>query len=365
MSLPIAEEPTIDERTVGLRAVVEYLCSDTCLPRLPGTPGGLAARQYVEASFNKLGLEPAGDEGYLQHIPTIGGANVIGQRRGSSGRAIIVGAHFDACAIDGGINPGASDNAASVAVMLEVAKAITAGPMLERSIIFVGFDAEEPPYFQTHRMGSRHFVNKEAVPLTSIDLMICLDMIGHAIGDGAGAEIADTVLVLGTEKSPQVSSVLAQVPAVSGAIPRRLDVDLIDQLSDYAGFQDAGIPFLFYHSGRNEHYHASSDTPESLDFPKMAGCVEHLTGVVTLAADAPTDPFVYEPDGQDHGATLETIRTLLPTLPLSARLVEQAPKLLATLEDKQSTTGLTERDWQIVRRIFLAIDDGLLDKRPW
>lgn len=365
MSVPTAEEPMVDECSIGLRAVVRYLCSDVCLPRLPGTPGGLAARQYVEAAFGELGLEPAGDEGYLQHIPAIGGTNVIGQRRGHSDRTIIVGAHFDACAIDGGVNPGASDNAASVAVMLEVAKAITAGPLLDRSVVFVGFDAEEPPYFQTHRMGSRHFVNKEAVPLSGIDLMICLDMIGHAIGDGAESEIADTVLVLGAEKSPQVSEVLARVPAVSGVFPRRLDVDLIDQLSDYAGFQDAGIPFLFYNNGRNEHYHATSDTPESLDFPKMAALVEHLTVVVTSAANAPIEPFVYEPDGQGHGMTLETIRALLPTLPPSARLAQQAPQLLATLADKQSATGLNERDWQIVRRIFLAIDDGLLDKRPW
>lgn len=365
MSPPVAEDLKIGERSFRLRSVVEYLCSDTCLPRLPGTPGGLAARQFVESAFTELELEPAGEEVFLQHIPEIGGANVIGRLRGHSDRTIILGAHFDACAIDGGVNPGASDNAASVAVMLEVARAVVAGPLLERTIVFVGFDAEEPPYFQTRRMGSRHFVNEEAVPLSSIDMMICLDMIGHAIGNCQETQIADTVLVSGAEKSPQVSNVLAQVPAVPGVIPRRLDKDLTDQTSDYAGFQDAEIPFLFYHNGRNEHYHAVSDNPESLDFHKMAACVDHLTAVVTLAANAPMERFVYESGGEDHGTTIETIRTLLPTLPQNARLAKQAPHLLEVLADKQATAGLTEWDWQMVRRIFLAIEDGLSDERLW
>ena len=349
----------------ALAFTVEFLCSDGCLPRLPGTPGGLAARQFVEEAFGELGLEPAGEEGYLQHIPSIGGANVIGRWRGRSDRNIIVGAHFDACAIDGGVNPGASDNAASIAVMLEVGRAIVAGPQLGRSVVFVGFDAEEPPYFQTDRMGSRHFVNEEMVPLDSIDLMICLDMIGHLIGNGEESGIADTVFVLGANKSPQVSNVLARVPDVAGMNPRRLDIDVIDQVSDYAGFQDAGIPFLFYNNGRNEHYHATTDIPEILDLTKMAALVRHLTAVVTLAAGAPLDPFEYQPGGTDHVTTIETIRMLLPTMPSGTRFTEQAPKLLEMLGEKAASTGLTVGDWQLVRRIFLAIEDGLQDTRLW
>jgi hypothetical protein len=349
----------------ALAFTVEFLCSDGCLPRLPGTPGGLAARRFVEEAFGGLGLEPAGEDGYLQHIPSIGGANVIGRLQGRSDRTIIVGAHFDACAIDGGVNPGASDNAASIAVMLEVGRAIVAGPHLGRNVVFVGFDAEEPPYFQTQRMGSRHFVNEAVVRLESIDLMICLDMIGHSIGRAQESGIADTVFVLGAGKSPQVKEVLARVPDVADMRSRRLDIDVMDQVSDYAGFQDAGIPFLFYNKGRNEHYHATTDTPETLDLTKMAALVRHLTAVVTLAADAPLDPFCYEPGGSEHGVTIETIRMLLPTLPTGTRFTQQAPKLLEMLGEKAASTGLTAGDWQLVRRIFLAIEDGLLDARLW
>ncbi len=247
-----------------IEATIEYLCSDECLPRLPGTPGGDNARRFVEQAFADIGLEPAGEDGYLQPIPEISGANVIGRIPGRSDRHLVIAAHFDACAIDGGINVGASDNAASVGVLIEVARRLIEDDPLERGVVVIGLDSEEPPFFQGPTMGSRHFVANPTVPLASIDLMICLDMVGHAIGDGTDTELAETLVVFGAEKSPEASRLLASTPEVDGLVVRRLDIDLIDQVSDHAAFQDAGIPFLFYNALRNEHYHAPSDTPATL-----------------------------------------------------------------------------------------------------
>jgi peptidase M28-like protein len=365
MSPRIADDSQTNDSAARMRTIVDFLCSDRCLPRLPGTPGGLAARQFVVEAFANLGLEPAGEDVFLQHIPAVDGANVLGRRPGRSDRSIIVGAHFDACRIDGGINPGANDNAASVAVMLEVARAVMLAPQLGRTVVFVGFDAEEPPYFQTPNMGSRRFVEEEAVSLRSVDLMICLDVIGHAIGNNHDAEIAETVFVLGANKSPQVGRILAQIQAVPGLIPRRLDVEIMDQVSDYAAFQDAGVPFLFYNNGRNEHYHATTDTSDFLDFDKMSSLTEHLIALVIAAANAPSDPFLYKIDGADHGPTIETVRAVLPTLPPSSRFADKATGLLDVLAKKQATDGLTAREWQMLRRVFNAIEDGLQDARLW
>jgi hypothetical protein len=364
MSLPIAEVSEIGERSTRLRSVVDYLCSDVCLPRLPGTPGGLAARRFVEDALTELGLEPAGEVGYVQPIPEIGGANVIGMIPGSSARSIIIGAHFDACAIDGGINPGASDNAASVAVMLEVAKRLTTGDQLDRSVMFIGFDAEEPPYFQQHTMGSRHFVAHPTIELEDVDLMICLDMIGHATGNGNDQDIARSMIVFGSEKSSEVAEALAEVPSVEALSVRRMDVDLIDQVSDYSGFQDAGIPFLFYNALRNEHYHATTDTPDTLDYGKIEAFVNHLTGLVRVVANQPLHPFTYTLDAHIDIESVATIRALLPTLPPTSRFARSAPDLLDGLEQR-ATTGLSEQDRLLLRRLFLAVEDGLLDSRMW
>ena len=55
---------------------------------------------------------------------------------------VLLGAHYDTC----DSLPGADDNAAAVAVLLEVA-AQMADETLERSVILAFFDAEEPPHF--------------------------------------------------------------------------------------------------------------------------------------------------------------------------------------------------------------------------
>ncbi len=342
-----------------LRSIVEYLCSEACLPRLPGTRGGLAARRFVEDAFAHLGLVPAGEDGYLQPIPAIAGANVIGMVPGvSPERSLIVGAHFDACAIDGGTNPGANDNAASVAVMLEVAKAVINGPQPQRSVVFIGFDAEEPPYFQTPMMGSRHFVANPTIDLDGVDLMMCLDMVGHAIGYGQPPEVADTMIVFGAEKTPQVCAALEQVPEIEGIGVRRLDIDIIDQVSDYSGFQDAGIPFLFYNTLRNEHYHRPTDTPDTLDYSKMAALVTHLVALIEQVSKAPPEPFIYDAVARHEAATLHTLRALFPTMPDASRITARAPTLLDDMAAR-AAEGLTETEWRLVRRIAIAIEDGL------
>ncbi|MFO7700211.1 MAG: M28 family peptidase [Acidimicrobiia bacterium] len=348
----------------SLQGTVEYLCSDTCLPRLPGTPGGLNAQRFVETAFEDLGLLPAGEDGYLQAIPEISGANVIGMIPGSSPRTIIVGAHFDACAIDGGINPGASDNAASVAAMLEVARELVGADRLDRTVLFIGFDAEEPPYFQQHTMGSRHFVANPTVDLAEIDLMVCLDMVGHAIGDGTDPAIASSMIVLGSEKSPEVAAAMDAVAPVEGLTIRRVDIDLRDQTSDYAGFQDAGIPFLFYNTLRNQHYHATTDTPDTLDYGKLDALVTHLVALVRTVASAPPDPFTYDPEARIDAESVRAVRALLPTLPATSRFASSAAGLLDGLEER-AAEGLSESDHLLLRRLFLAVEDGLLDARMW
>ena len=65
--------------------------------------------------------------------------NVVGIKDGSAPGIVIVCAHYDAYGPD---CPGADDNAAGVAVMLEVARALRTEP-LDRSVYFIAFSGEE------------------------------------------------------------------------------------------------------------------------------------------------------------------------------------------------------------------------------
>ena len=82
-------------------------------------------------------------------------------------------------------------------------------------------------------------------------------------------------------------------------------------MSDYAAFATAGIPFLFYTVGRTVHYHAESDTPDTLNYLKMAAVSEHLISVVTAFSTRPAQDGGFDPDGADDIATIESLRTVL------------------------------------------------------
>jgi hypothetical protein len=71
-----------------MQEVVDYLCSPACLPRNPGTDGGIAARTYLRNRLETLGLEPIGEEGFDQPLPSIGSSNLLGMVPGLRGRHV-------------------------------------------------------------------------------------------------------------------------------------------------------------------------------------------------------------------------------------------------------------------------------------
>ena len=346
-----------------LRATVEALCADECLPRLPGAAGGLRARALVEEAFVGLGLEPAGSDGYVHAIPLLGGANLVGRLPGPPReRTILITAHYDACAIDGGINPGADDNASGVAVIIEVARALAAaGPELGRNVVFVAFDAEEPPYFHTPQMGSMAFVADPPFPLDTIDANINLDNVGHRVGEATAPEIADTILIQGAETADALGRALDAAPDVAGLVPRRLDSAMFPGMSDHAAFENVGIPFLFYSAGRHQHYHATTDTPDVLAYDKMAALVEHLIEVIANFAADPEPRFGFHSGGSDPAATIDTLRALTTLLPSTSRIGAAARPTLDTLAARAAAGTFTAADRALARRLYLAFDDSLME----
>ena len=339
-----------------MQDTVEYLCSDTCLPRNPGTPGGAAARDYLRRRLDELGLEPAGEDSFDQPIPPIGGTNLFARIPGRSDRTILLAAHYDACGAD---NPGADDNAAAVAIVLSVAEQL-AKRELDRNVLIALFDAEEPPYFLSQAMGSQWFVDHPTVPLDTIDTMICLDLVGHALGpDELPHEVRDSVFVLGAEKSTGTAELLDSLPTVTGIEPRRIDNYIIESMSDYDAFMNAGIPFLFYTMGRSEHYHAPTDTPDRLDYDKMSAFATHLTDLVTALTNR-TDMPKFEAAGFDDGATVATIRDLLDALAPYAPAAEMAQPIVDGLEQRLKADGaLAEAERLMIAMLVMQLESNL------
>lgn len=298
-----------------MRTLIEQLCSHECAGRRPGTPGGDAARRIVRDAFRDAGLDPR-----EQPVPGCGGANVLARIPGDIDRFILVGAHFDHLGTVGRhVFHGADDNAAAVAILVEVARAL-ANERTGRGVIIAAFDGEEPPHFMSGAMGSREFVRTNRDP---IDFMVCMDLVGHALGgEGLPDEVRASVFALGAERSTGTARVV-DATRVPGLHVRRADAEIIPPLSDYEAFWKKRVPFLFLTAGRSARYHTPADTPEHLDYEKMDRTASWVEGFVrgTCARD---DRIAFDAHARDDRSTLESFAALVTPLAAVSSTAEDA-----------------------------------------
>jgi Zn-dependent M28 family amino/carboxypeptidase len=256
--LPAQDRPSsrIIDAESALRDL-QVLSADDMQGRRTGTPGNMRARAYIARRFSESGLKPHGNS-WLQTFQ--GGANVIGIIEGSesSGRVIVVTAHYDHLGIRGGrIYNGADDNASGVAGLIALVGYFRGRPP-RNGMIFAALDAEE-----TSGAGGRTFVESPPVDRSNIIMNVNLDMIARA---------ADNKLfAAGTYHYPQLQPFIDAVAA-------RAPVDLIrghdrpDQPgvedwtadSDHVWFHRAKIPFIYFGVEDFEQHHQPTDDFESI-----------------------------------------------------------------------------------------------------
>lgn len=280
-------EPPAAYSADKLLAHVQWLAAPEREGRGFGSAGLAASRDYIRDQFAAAGLEPGGDNGtYFQNIKAVGGAdnreetvqNVVAVLPGADpkyrGEAALLTAHYDHLGLGwpgarvdglGKVHPGADDNASGVAVLIEMAKALAAGPPPPRTIVFVAFSAEEAGL-----IGSRHYVkNPVPVPLSGIYGVINMDTVGR-LG-------TNPVSVIATESAREWPFVFSGITAVTG-VPTK-SIPGASESSDQRAFIEAGIPGVQLFAGAGFDYHRPSDTADKVD---GAGMVK----VATVATEA-------------------------------------------------------------------------------
>jgi len=103
-------------------------------------------------------------------------SNIIAEKKGElkPDQIIVIGAHYDS--VIG--SPGANDNGSGVAVLLELARSL-AGERPERTVKFVAFVNEEPPFFPWGKMGSKVYAGEAKKRGDDIIAMLCLETMGY------------------------------------------------------------------------------------------------------------------------------------------------------------------------------------------
>lgn len=340
-----------------MRDLVEALCSDACAGRAPGTPGGLLARRLVRDALRDVGLDT-----HEQAVPACRGANVLATIPGAIDRWVLVAAHYDHLGqSEGAIYRGADDNAAAVAILVEVARGLAARRPHGRGVIIAAFDAEEPPFYMTNAMGSEHFARAPIVPLDRIDLMVCMDLVGHALGaDGMPSEVRDTVFVLGAERSLGTAAVVdGLATSEAGVVVRRADAEIIPPLSDYAAFWERDRPFMLLTNARSRVYHTPFDTPALLAWDKMAATARWLERFVRATCEREARPFRFLRT-PDDASTLDSFVALtapLADLSPEARMGHAMARELRARCDRDGVLPSADRGQ--LQMLVAALESGL------
>jgi hypothetical protein len=228
------------------------------VPHPIGSPANRAVRDHLVRRLTALGLSPevqateawysqGGDEPFLA-----GGRveNVIGVLPGRNRQApaLLLMSHYDS--VPG--SPGAADDAAGVAAMLEIARALKTGPVPARDVVFLFTDGEEPGL-----LGARGFFAEH--PLARrIGFTINLESrggAGRALMFQTGSQNGQTVALFAR------SAVRPSADSLSQYIYERMPND-----TDFTISLEADIPGLNYaFIGAPFDYHSPTSTPERLD----------------------------------------------------------------------------------------------------
>jgi hypothetical protein len=284
---------TPDQRACAsrLRGHVVALASDIGERNLQHFAAFERARTYVSDALTSAGWTVT-DQAYEFGGETF--HNVDAARPGDAALPeIVVGAHYDT--VDG--SPGANDNGSGVALLIELARAMRDRPS-PRAIRFVAFANEEPPYFNDGRgMGSVEYVRRLADP-ARVRAMLSLETVGYYRDEPGSQHYPTGVGVFYPDRGNFVGFVgnlgsralvrdvvrsfraVATIPSEGAALPESIPGV---GWSDHRSFWAAGIPAVMVTDTapfRDPAYHRATDTPERLDYERMARVVDGLVHVL-------------------------------------------------------------------------------------
>jgi hypothetical protein len=225
-------------------------------------------------------------------------ATLVG--RSNSNEIVVIGAHYDTAA--GG--PGADDNASGVAAMLAIARSLSASKHAPaRTVRFVAFVNEEPPFFWNEAMGSLVYAKTCKARGDVVTAMLSLETLGYYRDEPGSQKYPPVVSWFFPDRGDFVAFVgnlgsrgvvhdaigtfrkSAAFPSEGAALPSFITgVGWSDQWS----FWQVGYPGVMVTDTapfRNPHYHQAGDTPDTLDYERLARVTEGLVEVVKKLAN--------------------------------------------------------------------------------
>lgn len=256
-----------------LEAITRQLTAAAFDGRAFKTEGGRKAAEFIAAQFREVGLKPAGGQNFVHPIAG-GGQNVVGVLEGKERKNefVLIGAHYDGF---GGQFVGAMDNAAGVALMIELARTLGKTPS-QRSLLFVAFDGGEQ-----NNAGAKFYAGQ----MPSGQTVAAVNLVGF--GGGMSEQLHDTLYVIGAEFSPQ----LAQTVTKRKRSEAHLALIGKDATRFFGGehfnFSFNQTPAVTISNGIHYAYHSTADTPDRINFPALENQLAALGRLIAEIANLP------------------------------------------------------------------------------
>ncbi len=242
-------------------------------PHPVGSAADARVRTAVLAELTRLGYSPHVEKGFACSYDAVCAEvqNVLARLEGRQrGEAVLLAAHYDSVPA----GPGASDDGAGVASILEIARALKAGPPPLHPVIFLIDEGEEAGL-----LGAVEFMEQSPW--------------AHEVGGAVNLEARGTSGPSLMFETGGHSRWL--MPLFARSVPRPITNSLYYAMyrrmpndTDFTVFSHHGIDgFNFAFLGSVAHYHTPLDNLANLDLASLQSQGEHGLGAVRALASAP------------------------------------------------------------------------------
>jgi len=340
---PLSEEVLQHISPERIRDHVDVLAADEMGGRIPGSYGHRLSRDYILAEMSEIGLTPVRmDDSFIQHyenepisdrfqmeedgtiIPSnvTQGTNLLGMIPGSdpelADEYIVIMAHYDHLGVSqaGDIYNGAFDNAAAVAMGLEVARVLIDHHVQpRRSIVFLFTDDEE-----SGLDGAQAWLEDPEIPLGEVVFGLSTDPTGHPV-------LPDfwPIVMIGLERSPTLLARMKETRRYSEVPIHFVHRDAVPVFASdqdrFYSWQDPIAAGWYVNPGMT-FYHGPKDTPETIDYRVVLANARYIAQMlVDLGGDEARYP--YEGEFPVDGASAQDLKELFEGVLASSVLTER------------------------------------------
>ncbi|MBP5229006.1 MAG: TonB family protein [Bacteroidales bacterium] len=256
----------------SVKAKVQYLCSPSLKGRMAGTNEEKLTSKYIYDYLQSVGvmmLSSSEGDDFGMADPnggdTLRSRNIVGIIPGYDpalkGEYVLIGTHYDG---PGYGKPGAYDNAAATAALMQIAKMVSENKfMFRRSVIIAFFGAG-----RLASAGSWYFLNRSFADKDKITFMIDINCIGRE--DNINKFQAFT----GVGNKRVIQEVLTAAERPFSLVPEIAELEPV--ASDYRNFYSMDIPITLFSSGDNNQRGTIHDTPNMLDYLTLGRICEYI-----------------------------------------------------------------------------------------